>query len=64
MKVRGNHFHESTLVSSLQSEIRVTIEFPMIFGKTNFVEAKQILWKSPKSTKFVALKKGALRYVF
>ena len=30
------------LVSSLQSAIRVTIEFPLIFGKTNFVEVPKI----------------------
>ena len=30
------------LVSSLQSAIRVTIEFSLIFGKTNFVEVAKI----------------------
>ena len=42
---------KSTLVSSLQSAIRVMIEFLLIFGETNS-------WKSPKSTKsakFIAL---------
>ena len=55
-EIQGNYFQESTLVSSLQSAIPVTIEFPLI-------SVKQILWKSPistKSVKFVALKKGAL----
>ena len=28
-QVQGNYFHESTLVSSHQSAIRVTIEFPL-----------------------------------
>ena len=41
-EVRGKHFHESTLVSSLQSAIHVTIEFPLIFGETNFVEVPKI----------------------
>ena len=41
-EVWGNHFHESTLVSSLQSAIRVTIAFPLIFGETNFVEVPTI----------------------
>ena len=38
----GNYFHESTLVSFLQSAIRFTIEFPLIFGETNFVEVPKI----------------------
>ena len=38
----GNYFHESTLVSFLQSAIHVTIEFPLIFGETNFVEVPKI----------------------
>ena len=42
-EVRGNYIHESTLVSSLQSAIRVTIKFLLIFDETNFVEFKQIL---------------------
>ena len=41
-EVRGNHFHESTLVSSIQSAIRVTIAFLLIFGETNFVEVPTI----------------------
>ena len=41
-KVRGNCFHASTLVSSLQSEIHVTIEFLLIFGEANFVEVSKI----------------------
>ena len=36
-EVQGNYFHESTLMSSLQSAIQVMMEFPLIFGKTNFV---------------------------
>ena len=34
--------HESTLVSSLQSAIRVTIEFLLVFGETNFMEVPKI----------------------
>ena len=30
------------MVSSLQSAIHVTIEFPLIFGETNFVEVPKI----------------------
>ena len=41
-EVRGKYFHDSTLVSSLQSAIRVMIEFLLIFGKTNFMEAPKI----------------------
>ena len=41
-EVRRKHFHESTLVSSLQFVIRVTIEFPLIFSKKNFVEVPKI----------------------
>ena len=41
-KVQGNHFHDSTLVSSLQFAIRVMIELPLIFSKTNFVEVPKI----------------------
>ena len=41
-EVQGNCFHESTLVSSLQSAIHVTIEFPLIFGEKNFVEVPKI----------------------
>ena len=51
-----NYFHESTLVSSLQFAINITIEFPLIL-------VKPISWKSPKPTisvKSVALEKGAL----
>ena len=55
-EVQGNYFHKSTLVSSLQSAIRVTIEFPPLVGETNFVESP----KFTKSAKFVALKKGTL----
>ena len=36
-EVQGNYFHESTLMSSLQSAIQVMVEFLLIFGKTNFV---------------------------
>ena len=36
-EVQGNYFYESTLMSSLQSAIQVTMEFPLIFGKTNFM---------------------------
>ena len=45
--------YESTMVPSLQSAIHVTIEFPLIFSETNFMEIP----KSTKSTKFVALEK-------
>ena len=38
---------------SLQSVICVTIGFPLIFGKTNFMEVQ----KSMKSAKFVVLEK-------
>ena len=41
-EVWGNYFYESTLVSSLQSAIHVTIEFPLIFGETNFEEVPKI----------------------
>ena len=41
-EVRGNYFHKSTLVSSLQSTIHVMIEFPLIFSKTYFVEVPKI----------------------
>ena len=41
-EVRGNHFHKSTLVSSLQSAICVTIEFLLIFGETNFMQVPKI----------------------
>ena len=40
--VRGNYFHESTLVSSLQSAIHVMIEFLLNFGETNFVKVPKI----------------------
>ena len=35
--MQGNYFYESTLVSSLQFAIRVTIEFLLTFGEINFV---------------------------
>ena len=38
----GSYFHESILVSSLQSAICVTIEFPLIFGEIKFVEVPKI----------------------
>ena len=41
-KVRRNCFHESTLVSSLQSAICVMIEFLLIFSETNFMEVPKI----------------------
>ena len=41
-EVRGNHFHTSTLVSSLQSAICVMIEFLLIFDETNFMEVAKI----------------------
>ena len=41
-EVRGNYFHESTSVFSNQFAIRVTIEFPLIFIETNFVEVPKI----------------------
>ena len=41
-EVQGNYYHKSTLISSLQSAIHVTIEFPLIFGETNFVEVPKI----------------------
>ena len=41
-EVWGNHFHESTLASSLQSAIHVMVEFPLIFGETNFMEFAKI----------------------
>ena len=37
-EVRENYFHESTLGSSLQSAILVTIEFLLIFSEMNFVK--------------------------
>ena len=40
-------------MSSLQSAIRVMIEFPLIFGETNFVEVLKI----QKILEFVALEK-------
>ena len=52
-EVRGNYFHKSTLVSSLQYAIHVIIGYPLIHGETNFVEVP----KSMKSTKFVVLEK-------
>ena len=39
---KRKYFHESTLVSSLQFAIHVTIEFLLIFGETNFVEVPKI----------------------
>ena len=39
---KGNYLHESTLMSSLQSVIRVTIEFPLIFSETNLVEVPKM----------------------
>ena len=36
-EVQGNYFHESTLMSSLQSAIQVMMEVPLIFGKINFM---------------------------
>ena len=59
-EIRGNYFHESTLVSSLLTAICVTIEFPLIFGETNFVQVP----KSTKSVKFVALKKAPYPNVY
>ena len=55
---KGYKFHEWTkkkaqIYISLQSAICVTVGFPLIFGKTNFMEVQ----KSMKSTKFVVLKK-------
>ena len=41
-EVRENHFDESTFVFPLQSAICVMIEFPLIFGKTIFVEVPKI----------------------
>ena len=41
-EVRGDYFHESTLVSSLQPAIHVTIEFLLIFGETSFVKIHEI----------------------
>ena len=41
-EVQGNHFHESTLVSSLQSAIHVTIEVLLILGEKNFMEVPKI----------------------
>ena len=41
-EIRGNYFHESTLVSSLLTAICVTIEFSLIFGETNFVQVPKI----------------------
>ena len=48
----------SRICISLQSAIHVTIGFPISFGETNLWKSE----KSTKSTKFVALKKGALQY--
>ena len=41
-EIQGNYFHESTLVSSLQSKIHIMIEFPLIFSETYFVEVPKI----------------------
>ena len=41
-EVRGSYFHESTSVSPLHFAIHVTIEFPLIFDETNFVEVPKI----------------------
>ena len=41
-EVQGNYFCESTLASSFQSVICFTIEFPLIFGETNFMEVPKI----------------------
>ena len=41
-EVRGNYFHDSILVSSLQSAICVMIEFPLIFSEKKFVEVSKI----------------------
>ena len=56
--VRENYYYKSTLVSSLQSAIYVTIEFPLIFSETNFVEAPKI----HKIHEIFSLQKGALWY--
>ena len=45
-------------MSSLQSAIRATIKFLLIFGETNFMEVP----KCTKSAKFVVLKKAVLLY--
>ena len=43
--MQGNYFCESTLVSSLQFAIRVTIEFLLTFGEINFVEVPMHIHK-------------------
>ena len=45
-------------MSSLQSAIRVTIEFSLLFGETNFVEVPKI----HEIHKICNPQKGALRY--
>ena len=55
--IRENCFHESTLVSSLQSEIRVTIEFLLMLGETNFVKVPS---PCTKSVKILGLEKAPL----
>ena len=52
--VRGNYFHETTLVVLFTTHINLlTMEFPLIFSEPNFVKVQKIR----KSTKFTALKK-------
>ena len=49
--VRGNYFHETTLAELFTIHMNLhTMEFPLIFDETNFVEV-------PKSAKFTALEK-------
>ena len=54
-EVRGNSFHKSTLVSSLQPVIRVTKEFLLIFGETNFAKIHKI-------HKICSSQKSSIRY--
>ena len=54
--VCGNYFHEPTLAELFTIHMNLhAMEFPLIFGETNFVEVP----KSTKSTKFMALEKRA-----
>ena len=55
--VRGNYFHETTLAELFTTHVNLhMMEFPLIFGETNFVEV-------PKIRKIYGpRKKSALRY--
>ena len=50
--VCGNYFHKTTLVALFRIHMNLhAMEFPLIFGKTNFVEVTKM--------KFMALKERA-----